>query len=234
MTRVKAESGDVLFLSTKPQQDMIAEDNLGSSSTKTWVLVPLPPQTTCRIMGKLLWMWHGGYVSIFSPGQLNLTPSSDPCLATYALLNCITSPCLNFLRCRIVLIITALLYVVVRRDWVLVAYVLYFPMSQFRGEGVFSHRWKPKRLQKSAVQMRKKIKILFAWWEGERENWRLSTVVTPTRLWEPSHGDTYHNNIQKAPEMNRPLELQDQVKSTVLELEHLGFIEESQTVSLSL
>lgn len=88
-----------------------------------------------------------------------------------------------------------------------------------RGEGVFDC-WKPKSQQKSAAQMMKQIRILFAWRlrERERDDSKLSTVLAPPRLQGPACRDTHlvESPVQVPPEVDRPLELPGQATFALL------------------
>lgn len=84
-----------------------------------------------------------------------------------------------------------------------------------RGEGVFDC-WKRKSQQKSAVQMMKQIRILFAWRLRERDDSKLSTVVVPPRLQGPACRDTHRDSVQVPPEVDRPLELPGQATFALL------------------
>lgn len=202
---------------------MAAED-VGSSPRQTWVLAPVPPRTSHRTDCECCMIV---ICLSFCQSHLYLTPSSAPCSATYSLLNCITSPCLNFLSCRIGLITIAVPRgVMVRRDSELGKYILCFPMSHIREEKVI-------------VENLKGYKRLCKWWNkselcllGERERGR--TASCASKLCGPDCGDSHHDHVQVAAEVDRPLELQGQVMSALLELEHLDFIEEPHTTSLSL
>lgn len=147
----------------------------------------------------------------FCPGYLGLTPNSGCCLAVCALSNCIASPRVNFLSCRIGLtIIVSTTWSCGEEGlstWQKHVNCYSFPTVPDQRGGRVLWLLKPQKATKLCCandETNHNSIGLVCVCVRERENCKLSRVVVPTRLWEAACGDAPHDYVQVAPEVDRP------------------------------